>query len=128
MGMFLRNKLSSKIPYRSISDFLKDKYSEPLTRKHIDMIDVSKLRDNEKETLRKLKISIANKGKKPWNVGKHHTPDTVQRIKEKTRLAMSRLEVRRRWEASWKPKPHSHETKEKLRDIMQQRQRKKLAW
>merc|ERR1712224_1162815 len=80
------------------------------------------------EDLRKLKISFANKGRKPWNVGRQHRPDTLQRIKEKTRLAMCRFEVRKRWEAGWKPKSHSQETKEKLRNIMKQKQNEKTVW
>ena len=33
----------------------------------------------------KRKISAANKGKKPWNVGKAHTLETKRRISERTK-------------------------------------------
>jgi hypothetical protein len=107
--------------------FLRDKYGESLSRKDIDIIDPSLLGEIDKEALRKLKISFANKGRKPWNVGRQHRPDTVQRIKEKTRQAMCRFDVRKRWEAGWKPKSHTEKTKEKLRVIMKQRQKEKTA-
>ena len=37
----------------------------------------------------KRKISAANKGKKPWNVGKAHTLETKRRISERTKAAMA---------------------------------------
>ncbi|EPS63459.1 hypothetical protein M569_11323, partial [Genlisea aurea] len=42
----------------------------------------------DREKLRRMRISKANKGNTPWNKGRKHTPETIQRIKEKTRLAM----------------------------------------
>jgi len=129
MGMLKKkNCIVISRPCRDIVKFLRYKYGESLTRMNIDSVDVSLLGEIDKESLRKLKISFANKGRKPWNLGKHHKPETVRRIKEKTRLAMCRSDVRKRWEAKWKPKLHSEETKEKLRNIMKQRQRQKMAW
>ncbi|KAI5679519.1 hypothetical protein M9H77_00746 [Catharanthus roseus] len=43
---------------------------------------------NEREKLRRMRISKANKGNIPWNKGRKHTPETLQRIRERTRLAM----------------------------------------
>lgn len=43
---------------------------------------------DEREKLRRMRISKANKGNTPWNKGRKHTPETLQRIRERTRLAM----------------------------------------
>jgi len=126
--MLLKCRKKTNKPHRNVVKYLKIKYCESLSRKYIDLIDMSLMGEVDKEDLRKLKISFANKGRKPWNVGRQHRPDTLQRIKEKTRLAMCRFEVRKRWEAGWKPKSHSQETKEKLRNIMKQKQNEKTVW
>ncbi|KAA8541569.1 hypothetical protein F0562_022721 [Nyssa sinensis] len=49
---------------------------------------------NEKEKLRRMRISIANKGNTPWNKGKKHSPEILQRIRERTRLAMQDPKVK----------------------------------
>ncbi|KAL8098781.1 hypothetical protein AgCh_031485 [Apium graveolens] len=54
--------------------------------------DLAELDDREK--LRRKRISKANKGNTPWNKGRKHTPETRQRIREKTRLAMQDPKVR----------------------------------
>jgi hypothetical protein len=41
----------------------------------------------------KAKISAANKGKQPWNVGKVHSEETKRRIAEKTKEAMLKRKV-----------------------------------
>lgn len=38
----------------------------------------------------KAKIAQANKGKKPWNVGKKHSEETKARIAERTKIAMAK--------------------------------------
>ncbi|XP_073142933.1 uncharacterized protein [Henckelia pumila] len=43
---------------------------------------------DERERLRRSRISEANKGNTPWNKGKKHSPETLQKIKERTRIAM----------------------------------------
>lgn len=43
---------------------------------------------DERERLRRSRISKANKGNTPWNKGKKHSPETLKRIKERTRIAM----------------------------------------
>ncbi|XP_075520364.1 uncharacterized protein LOC142553764 isoform X2 [Primulina tabacum] len=43
---------------------------------------------DERRRLRRSIISKANKGNTPWNKGKKHSPETLQRIKERTRIAM----------------------------------------
>uniref|UniRef100_A0A7N0T2U3 Nuclease associated modular domain-containing protein n=1 Tax=Kalanchoe fedtschenkoi TaxID=63787 RepID=A0A7N0T2U3_KALFE len=42
----------------------------------------------QKERLRRERISKANKGNSPWNKGRKHSPETIQKIRERTRLAM----------------------------------------
>ncbi|KAL0441297.1 UNVERIFIED_CONTAM: hypothetical protein Sradi_0068600 [Sesamum radiatum] len=49
---------------------------------------------DEREKLRRMRISKANKGNTPWNKGKKHSPETLQRIKERTRLAMQDPKVK----------------------------------
>lgn len=41
----------------------------------------------------RAKISAANKGKKPWNVGKQHSEETKRRIAEKTKEAMDKRKL-----------------------------------
>nr|TKS15460.1 hypothetical protein D5086_0000034970 [Populus alba] len=43
---------------------------------------------DDKENLRRKRISNANKGNTPWNKGRKHSPETLQKIRERTRLAM----------------------------------------
>jgi len=92
---------------------LRKKYGNSLTRNHANSLDVSKLSVEEREALRKLKISLANKGRKPWNIGRLHRLDTVERIRERTRQAMHRTDVQ--------------ETKKKLRSIMLRKKNEKMA-
>ncbi|WOH04117.1 hypothetical protein DCAR_0623525 [Daucus carota subsp. sativus] len=66
--------------------------SETLQRAEHQSTSDDELDDREK--LRRKRISKANKGKSPWNKGRKHSPETRQRIKEKTRLAMQDPKVR----------------------------------
>ncbi|KAK8933632.1 hypothetical protein KSP39_PZI015371 [Platanthera zijinensis] len=49
---------------------------------------------DERETLRRMRISKANKGNIPWNKGRKHSPETLQRIRERTKLAMQDPKVK----------------------------------
>ncbi|TYH71020.1 hypothetical protein ES332_D05G155900v1 [Gossypium tomentosum] len=49
---------------------------------------------DEREKLRRMRISKANKGNTPWNKGRKHSAETLQRIRERTRLAMQNPKVR----------------------------------
>ncbi|KAL7100329.1 hypothetical protein ACP275_09G139900 [Erythranthe tilingii] len=49
---------------------------------------------DEREKLRRMRISNANRGNTPWNKGRKHRPETVQLIKERTRLAMQDPKVK----------------------------------
>ncbi|KAI4325713.1 hypothetical protein MLD38_031087 [Melastoma candidum] len=48
----------------------------------------------EREKLRRKRISKANKGNTPWNKGRKHSAETLQRIRERTRIAMQDPKVR----------------------------------
>ncbi|GLT65361.1 hypothetical protein SLA2020_377990 [Shorea laevis] len=48
----------------------------------------------ERERLRRLRISKANKGNTPWNKGRKHSAETLQRIRERTKLAMQDPKVK----------------------------------
>ncbi|XP_058753406.1 uncharacterized protein LOC131626598 isoform X2 [Vicia villosa] len=58
------------------------------------MLDVPEQPLDEREKLRRSRISKANKGKSPWNKGRKHTPETLQKIKERTRIAMQSPKVK----------------------------------
>ncbi|KAJ3703450.1 hypothetical protein LUZ61_007155 [Rhynchospora tenuis] len=49
---------------------------------------------DEREKLRRTRISRANKGNIPWNKGKKHSPETLQRIRERTKIAMQNPKVK----------------------------------
>ncbi|KAK9060545.1 hypothetical protein SSX86_021249 [Deinandra increscens subsp. villosa] len=50
--------------------------------------------DDEKELLRRKRISKANKGKEAWNKGIKHSPETREKIRERTRIAMRSPQVK----------------------------------
>ncbi|KAF5776803.1 putative nuclease associated modular domain 3 [Helianthus annuus] len=73
------------------------------TDKKIVNVPVTDDKDNEKdkppvqddkELLRRNRISKANKGKEAWNKGVKHSPETVAKIRERTRLAMQSPQVK----------------------------------
>ncbi|XWS18756.1 hypothetical protein CRYUN_Cryun32bG0072200 [Craigia yunnanensis] len=49
---------------------------------------------DEREKLRRMRISKANKGNTPWNKGRKHSAETRQRIRERTWLAMQNPKVK----------------------------------
>nr|XP_018683947.1 PREDICTED: uncharacterized protein LOC103987988 isoform X2 [Musa acuminata subsp. malaccensis] len=48
----------------------------------------------DREKLRRMRISKANKGNVPWNKGRKHSAETLQRIRERTKLAMQDPKVK----------------------------------
>lgn len=65
-----------------------------------------------KETQRRRKIGLANKGKVPWNKGRKHSPETCARIKERTLAALKDPKVRKKMSES--PRMHSELSKKKI--------------
>nr|GEY47891.1 nuclease associated modular domain 3 [Tanacetum cinerariifolium] len=51
---------------------------------------------DEKELLRRNRISKANKGREAWNKGVKHSPETRQKIRERTKIAMRNPEVKKK--------------------------------
>ncbi|KAL8242740.1 hypothetical protein R6Q59_013042 [Mikania micrantha] len=49
---------------------------------------------DDKELLRRKRISKANKGKEAWNKGIKHSPETREKIRERTRIAMRSPQVK----------------------------------
>ncbi|KAG2304649.1 hypothetical protein Bca52824_033300 [Brassica carinata] len=43
---------------------------------------------DDRERLRRMRISKANRGNTPWNKGRKHSPETLQKIRERTKIAM----------------------------------------
>ncbi|XP_057841052.2 uncharacterized protein LOC131050798 isoform X2 [Cryptomeria japonica] len=77
-------------------------------------IDDLKERDSRiNET--KMKNRKSNKGFVPWNKGKKHSPETIARIRERTRLAMQDLKVRKKLEENYsRGRAQSEETRMKI--------------
>ncbi|OVA13274.1 hypothetical protein BVC80_289g12 [Macleaya cordata] len=82
--------------------------------------------DNEdrKETERRRKIAVANKGKTPWNKGRKHSAETREKIKRRTIEALSDPKVRKKM--SERPRAHSEENKVKISLAQKRVWRKRL--
>ena len=63
--------------------------------------------------LSKAKISAANKGKIPWNVGKKHSEETRLRIAEKTKEAMLKRRVQKALDLGFSSLEEHEEQKKK---------------
>eukprot|EP01018_Ginkgo_biloba_P028014 Gb_24726 [translate_table: standard] len=77
---------------------------------------------------RRLKISKANKGKIPWNKGRKHSPETLARIRERTRQAMQDPKVKKKLINC--AHPQSEETRAKISmsvsRVFKERRKKKM--
>ncbi|KAG9146130.1 hypothetical protein Leryth_015923 [Lithospermum erythrorhizon] len=82
--------------------------------KRISLINQTDSKDG-KEMQRRRKIGLANKGKIPWNKGKKHSTETCEKIKQKTKEAMSDPKVRKK--ISECPRSRSEQTKAKIQSI-----------
>ncbi|CAH8306161.1 unnamed protein product [Eruca vesicaria subsp. sativa] len=49
---------------------------------------------DDRERLRRMRISKANRGNTPWNKGRKHSPETLQKIRERTKIAMQDPKIR----------------------------------
>ncbi|XP_010542348.1 PREDICTED: uncharacterized protein LOC104815594 [Tarenaya hassleriana] len=49
---------------------------------------------DERERLRRMRISKANRGNTPWNKGRKHSPETLQKIRERTKIAMQNPKIK----------------------------------
>ncbi|GAB4846553.1 hypothetical protein Ancab_025558 [Ancistrocladus abbreviatus] len=77
-----------------------------------------------KETERRRKIGLANKGRVPWNKGRKHTAETRAWIKQRTIEAMRDPKVRRKMSET--PRVHSEQVKAKISSSLRQLWGKRL--
>jgi len=69
----------------------------------------------EREANRRKRISDANRGKVPWNKGRKHSPETLERIRRRTRAALQKPEVREKLRKAALGRRHGSGTKAKIR-------------
>ncbi|CAK8578039.1 unnamed protein product [Lathyrus sativus] len=85
---------------------------------------------DEKETARRTRIGLANKGKVPWNKGRKHTSETRELIRIRTSEAMRDPKVKKK-KAQQIHSHHSEQTKAKMSDtqrrLWKERQKSKRA-
>ncbi|XP_019430296.1 PREDICTED: uncharacterized protein LOC109337708 isoform X2 [Lupinus angustifolius] len=67
---------------------------------------------DEKERLRRMRISNANKGQTAWNKGRKHSAETLRKIKERTKLAMQNPKIKMK--LAKVRSPQTIETKQKI--------------
>ncbi|PIA30436.1 hypothetical protein AQUCO_05500010v1, partial [Aquilegia coerulea] len=94
--------------------------------RHVDTVDYLENIgvEDDKETERRRKISLANTGKTPWNLGKKHSAETRQLIKQRTIEALKDPKVRKKMSSSHHP--HSEEIKAKIGMAQKRVWRKRL--
>mmetsp|Transcript_33141 Transcript_33141/g.53741 ORF Transcript_33141/g.53741 Transcript_33141/m.53741 type:complete len:654 (+) Transcript_33141:80-2041(+) len=61
------------------------------------------------------KISVANKGRVPWNKGKHHSEETKKKIASSTRAAMLMPEIKQKLREHQLGRKHTPETRAKIK-------------
>ncbi|TQD73133.1 hypothetical protein C1H46_041336 [Malus baccata] len=88
--------------------------------------DNDSLSKEEKERQRRKKIGQANKGRIPWNKGRKHSSETCERIKQRTIEALKDPKVRKKM--SEHPRPHSAESKAKMRSSLRRVWGQRLKW
>jgi hypothetical protein len=82
--------------------------------------------DEQSELDRRAKIGAANRGKSAWNKGRHHSPETIAKIKENTAKAMRDPEVKRRMREAAAKTFHSATTKMKIRRTVRDTAHRKM--
>ena len=74
----------------------------------------------------KLKISAANKGRKPWNVGKKHSEETKRKIAERTKAAYLKRQAEKE-EAMKRDDPEGYAAMIAEREEAERRSRERKA-
>ncbi|CAK9134111.1 unnamed protein product [Ilex paraguariensis] len=82
--------------------------------------------EDHKESQRRRKIGLANKGKVPWNKGKRHSAETRERIRQRTKEAMRDPKVRKKMSEC--PRSLSPQTKARIRSSLRQLWEERLKW
>ncbi|KAL3323311.1 hypothetical protein AABB24_040433 [Solanum stoloniferum] len=80
----------------------------------------------EKEVERRRKIGLANRGKVPWNKGRKHSPETCEKIRQRTKEALSDPKVRRKMSEC--PRSLSNQTKLRIRASLRKLWGERLKW
>ncbi|KAM3320637.1 inner centromere protein A isoform X1 [Capsicum chacoense] len=81
---------------------------------------------NKKEVERRRKIGLANRGKVPWNKGRKHSPETREKIRQRTKEALSDPKIRRKMSEC--PRSLSNQTKTKIRTSLRKIWAERLKW
>ncbi|XP_075098253.1 uncharacterized protein LOC107787021 isoform X1 [Nicotiana tabacum] len=80
----------------------------------------------EKEAERRRKIGLANRGKVPWNKGRKHSPETREKIRQRTKEALSDPKVRLKMSEC--PRALSNQTKIRIRTSLRKLWGERLKW
>lgn len=106
---------------RSSGSLLTFSYSAPIVSRESEDADGGRAFGSSddvdsRERLRRDRIARANKGRVPWNKGRRHSPETIAKIKERTKTAMLNPKIRDKLRQSGKNQ--TVETKAKIREKM----------
>ncbi|XP_059661446.1 vicilin-like seed storage protein At2g18540 [Cornus florida] len=79
-----------------------------------------------KESERRRKIGLANKGRMPWNKGRKHSAETRERIRQRTKEALRDPKVRKKMSEC--PRAHSKRTVARIRSSLRRLWGGRLKW
>ncbi|KFK35694.1 hypothetical protein AALP_AA4G025000 [Arabis alpina] len=80
--------LETKYPTQKVNEQSYSSSSASSTLNDDRNDDGEEQRVDDREQLRRMRISKANRGNTPWNKGRKHSPETLQKIRERTKIAM----------------------------------------